>query len=714
MQKIHKQLAVIGGGPAGVCAAIAAARHGIQTALITDRPVLGGNSSSEIRVWTRGATGAGNLYGEEMGVWGELKLENLYRNPDANPVFWDDVLLDAVLKEPDLELFLNTEIFSLTTRKNGAVAGVYGIQQGSERQLEFEADFFIDATGDGTIGAKAGVPFSVGNGDRETLGNSILYYTKKEDHPVPFVAPDYAYDMAHIEKILGCGGRIINERMSGSDCWWFEYGGLRDTISDAQDIALELRRLVLGVWNYVKNSGKFDADRYTLDWIGAIPGKRESRRMQTEYCLTEEDILAQRTFPDGAFYGGWYVDAHPSGGMYDSGEENCVQTPVNVYQLPLRCLYNRAFPNLLFAGRNIGVGRSVFFSSRIMNTCALSGQAAGTLAAACLQSGKAPAELGEQEVELIRRTLARDDMFIPGAAIDDPDDLAKRASVSVSSMHNGHPGGATGAISLKDGGFIAFPAVRGRRIQIEVHADQATTLRARCALAKLPNRLNIGAETTERKWELRQGIQMIEAEITDENQFCLWAFEANPLVSLAVCARVRIGFLCGQNGEPEVYEPRAWYPDGALYGAEQLTSGENRPWGGSNAWIAAPEDAEPWAELQWQTAVEAREIRLYLDPDLTMELPSSRARHWEKSHLFAARTGMPPQLIKELALTAELETGETVKLAELHDQHQRLISVQLPQAVRIRALRVTVRQTWGGLPPVLYKISVFKSSRQMP
>ena len=708
MQKIRKQLAVIGGGPAGACAAITAARHGIQTVLVTDRPVLGGNSSSEIRVWTRGATGAGNLYGEEMGVWGELKLENLYRNPDANPVFWDDVLLDAVLKEQNLELFLNTEIFSLTTRKNGAVACVYGIQQGSERQLEFEADFFVDATGDGTIGAKAGVPFTVGNGKRETLGNSILYYTKKEDHPVPFVAPDYAYDMAHIEKILGCGGRIINERMSGSDCWWFEYGGLRNTIADAQDIALELRRLVLGVWNYVKNSGKFDADCYTLDWIGAIPGKRESRRMQTEYRLTEQDILTQRTFPDGAFYGGWYVDAHPSGGMYDSGEENCVQTPVNVYQIPLRCLYNRQVPNLLFAGRIIGVERSVFFSSRIMNTCALSGQAAGTLAVQCLCAGKAPIELTDAEITAVRRTLARDDMLIPGAAIDDPEDFAKRAAVSVSSAHPGHPGGASGEISLKDGGFLTFPAVRGKRIQIEVYAEQPTTLCARCTLTKLPNRMNIGTQAVQRQWELQHGIQMIEAEITDENRFCLWSFEANPLVSLAVCERARIGFLCGQTGEPEVYEPRAWYPDAALYGAEQIISGENRPWGGANAWIAAPEDAEPWAELRWDAPVMAHEVRLYLDPDLTMELPSSHASHWEKSHLFAARTGMPPQLIRELALTAELETGKTVCLAELHEQHQRLIRVQLPQAVHIRALRVTVRQTWGGVPPVLYKISVFR------
>lgn len=113
MQTMRTQLAVFGGGPAGVCAAIAAAQHGVQTALVTDRPVLGGNSSSEIRVWTRGATGAGNLWAEEMGVWGELKLENLYRNSDANPVFWDETLLDAVLREKNLTLLLNTEIYEV-------------------------------------------------------------------------------------------------------------------------------------------------------------------------------------------------------------------------------------------------------------------------------------------------------------------------------------------------------------------------------------------------------------------------------------------------------------------------------------------------------------------------------------------------------------------------------------------------------------------------
>ncbi len=707
MQKIRKQLAVIGGGPAGVCAAITAARHGIQTVLVTDRPVLGGNSSSEIRVWTRGATGAGNIWAEEMGVWGELKLENFYRNPDANPVFWDETLLDAVLCEKNLTLLLNTEVYDAQLGA-GRVAALYAVQQSSERQLCIEADFFIDATGDGTVGAKAGVPFSIGNGKHETLGSSILYYTRKEDHPVTFIAPDYAYDMAHIEKILGCGGRIINEQMSGSDCWWFEYGGLHDTIANAQDIALELRRLVLGVWNYVKNSGRFDAGCRTLDWIGTIPGKRESRRMKTEYCLTVQDIISQRTFPDGAFYGGWYMDAHPSGGMYDSAEENCIQTPVNIYQIPLRCLYNRSVANLLFAGRSIGVERSVFFSSRIMNTCALSGQAAGTLAAACLCAGKAPAELDGREIEAIRRTLVRDDMLIPGAVIEDRGDLARQAAIWASSVHDAGPGNTTGQISLKDGGFAAFPAVHGRSIRIEVCAERATTLRARCAAADLPNRLNAGAETTSLQWEIRAGTQTVEAEITSESQFCLWSFEPNPLVSLAVCERVRVGFLCGQNNMPEVYEPRAWYPEfSSLYSAEQMLSAESRPWGGVNAWIAAPEDACPQVYLRWEKAIDAQEILLYLDPDLAMELPSSHASHWEKSHLFAARTSMPPQLVSELMLTAELENGETALLAALHDQHQRLIRVRLSGTQRLRSLRVELGKTWGGLPPVIYKISVY-------
>ena len=338
MRTIQTELAVIGGGPAGVCAALSAARLGIKTLLIGNRPVLGGNSSSEIRVWTRGATGAGNLFAEEMGTWGLLKMQNLYKNPDANPIFWDEILLDTILSEKNITLYLNTEITDVELN-NCHLAAVTGFQQSSEIKLRIEAKYYIDATGDGSIGAKSRVPYYMGkhrveyeNDERlsepELLGSSILYYSKKEDHPIQFVPPEYAYNMTEIEQIINQGGRVANETITGSDCWWFEYGGICDTIQNAQDITFELKRLVFGVWNYIKNSGHFDADCYTLEWIGNIPGKRESRRMETEYLLTANDILQQKEFSDGAFYGGWYMDFHPVGGMLDSGEENCIQIPV--------------------------------------------------------------------------------------------------------------------------------------------------------------------------------------------------------------------------------------------------------------------------------------------------------------------------------------------------------------------------------------------------
>lgn len=706
MQNIRTQLAVVGGGSAGVTAAISSARLGIPTVLITDRPVLGGNSSSEIRVWTRGATGAGNLWAEEMGIWGMLKLENLYRNPDANPVFWDEVLLDAVLREPNLTLWLNTEICDVILEGN-RITGLRGIQQGSGKVL-FQGAAFIDATGDGCIGALAGVPFTVGSDSRETLGSSILYYTRREDHPVSFVPPDYAYDLEHIEKILGSGGRIINPQMSGSDCWWFEYGGQMDPIRDAQSISLELRRLVLGVWNYVKNSGKFDADNYTLEWLGSIPGKRESRRMETAYCLTKEDILSRRDFPDGAFYGGWYIDAHPSGGIYDTGKENCVQVPVPIYQIPLRCLYNEAVPNLLFAGRIIGVDRDVFFSSRVMNTCALSGQAAATMAAVCLAAGKGNGQLTAKDTRHIRRLLLREDMLIPGAEEPDPEDLASRARITASSSHSAAAAHRSGEMDLSQGGFLVFPAVPGKALSFEVRASQAARLTAESTPSKLPNCYCTAAGGAEYTWNLAPGWQVLTLPVVEETVFLLLRFPPAPGISLGLCRRERTGFLCGQTGSPFRFEPRAWYEGLPLYAPAAILPAGSRPWGTPHAWIAAPEDRTPSLTLRWDNPVSVREIRLFLDPDLTMELPSSHARHWEKSHLFAPRLGMPPQLVRDFTLLGLSPEGSWKTLFSQTDQHQRLVTVSLDHAQPFLALRLDIHRTWGSLPPVLYKISVYE------
>ena len=714
------QLAVIGGGPAGVCGALAAARRGTQTILITNRPVLGGNSSSEIRVWSRGAVGAGNVYAEEMGIWGELKLTNLYRNPDGNPIFWDEVLLDAVLAEPNITLLLNTEISELFF-EGEKIKEISGHQQGTEKSIRIAADVFLDATGDGSIGYLADVPYYMGDAyvasnqeappkDPELLGCSILFFTKKEDHAVPFAAPSYAYDIEKIAQIVDRGGRVLSEKMSGSDCWWFEFGGNLNTIDQFQDITIELKRLVMGVWNYIKNSGKFDAENYTLEWVGSIPGKRDSRRMATEYILTEEDIRTGMHFPDGAFYGGWYMDIHPSGGIHDTEEENCVQIPVNVYQVPLRCLYNRKVPNLLFAGRNIGMERQAFASSRVMNTCALAGQAAGELAAQMIQLRKAAIELSEAEINQIQLRLTRSDMFIPGYFPEDVEDLAPKARITASSYHQGFCDTEGGVYSLTNSGFVMFPGVAGKTAVMKVIALEDTRLSGIYYSTALPNRLCSGHCVAEKTWDLHSGKNYLELKVPPEmDGFVVLEFDSNDRVQLALDQEDRVGFLCGTKDQPEYFTPRLSYlEDCGFYHPRCIAQQPDRPWKKPNQWRAASEDTKPSVELHWDSTQKIQQIRLYLDPSLNEELPSSRAKFWQESHHFVPRQSSPQHLIRSAKLQIPDEAGEWKSIAVFQNNFQRQVCINLPEAVNTQAIRLAIEETWGDTPAI-YQIRIFSS-----
>ena len=716
---MKKQLAIIGGGPAGVCGALAAARRGIQTVLITNRPVLGGNSSSEIRVWSRGAVGAGNIYSEEMGIWGELKLTNLYRNPDCSPIFWDEVLLDAVLAEPNIELFLNTEIFELSL-DGERIKEIHGNQLGSEKRIQIEADVFLDATGDGTIGYLADVPYYMGNTyvaskkdhppkEPELLGCSILFYTKKEDHPISFIAPDYAYDIDKISHMVNHGGRVVSEKMSGSDCWWFEFGGNLDTIGQFQDITIELKKLVMGVWNYIKNSGQFNAANYTIEWVGSIPGKRDSRRMETEYILTEEDIRNGTLFPDGAFYGGWYMDTHPSGGIHDTSEENCVQIPVTVYQVPLRCLYNRKVPNLLFAGRNIGTERQAFVSSRVMNTCALAGQAAGELAVQMIQLKKAPVEMSAAEINQIRQRLTRADMFIPGYIPEDTDDLAQIATVIASCHLNGFCGIEEGSYSLSEGGFVMYPGMDGKTAVLKVIVQEDTYLKGVCYLSPLPNRLCPGTYVKEQGWDLTAGENYLELEEAAKNSFVVFEFEPNEFVQIALDREDRVGFLCGSKSKPDYYTPRLSYlEDCGFYDPRCVVQQPDRPWRKPNQWRAAPEDAHPWIELHWDDVQSIQQIRLYFDPSLNEELPSSRTKFWQESHHFVPRRSSPQHLIRSASIQIHDKAGTWETVAAFSNNFQRQVCITLPEAVNTQVIRLAIEETWGDTPAI-YQIRIFSS-----
>lgn len=445
---INCDLAVIGGGLAGVCCAITAAREGLRVVLVQDRPVLGGNASSEVRLWALGATshlGSNNRWSREGGVIDEIIVENLYRNPQGNPVIFDTVVLDKVVQESNITLLLNTAVFSIEKHDNGSIKMVRGLCPQNSTLYEISAPLFCDASGDGIVGYLAGAEFRMGAESSEEfgekfapsleygalLGHSIFFYSRDTGKPVKYIPPSYALD--DITKIP----RYRNFTKDGNGCqlWWLEYGGRLDTIYDSEKIKWELWKIVYGVWNHIKNSGDFPgAETMTLEWVGLIPGKRESRRFVGDYMLIQQDIVEQRQHYDAVSYGGWAIDLHPSDGVY-SNKPSCDQWhSKGLYQIPYRCMYSKNIHNLFLAGRIISTSHVANGSTRVMMTCAHNAQAVGVAAAICTSNRLMPQDLSDPEcITQLQQQLLKRGQYIPGFSLKDKEDLVPQAEMTASS-----------------------------------------------------------------------------------------------------------------------------------------------------------------------------------------------------------------------------------------------------------------------------------------
>ena len=732
------EVLVIGGGPAGVCAAIAAAREGAGVILLHNRPVLGGNSSSEIRVWTRGAVGGGNLFAEEMGIWGEMKLKNLRANPEGNPIFWDDILLDAVVSEPNIRLYLNTHAYSVLLEAD-QVKAVQAIQLGTEKELNIETKVLIDASGDGTFGALSGIRFMRGKeaasvyqerlapkeAETGTLGSTLFFFTMKTGHPVSYIAPSFALPMDQIESLIDRGGRIVNEKLNGCDYWWFEFGGELDTIADNQEIAFSLKQLSLGVWNYIKNSGKFHADELTLSWEGNWIGKRESRRMETAGVLTERDVLLQTREKDAAFYGGWYMDFHPSGGVY-ANEDFCTQIPVGVYPIPFGTLYSEKIGNLLFAGRDIGVSHVAFASTRIMNTCALSGQAAGTLAAYMHRASASAAEtVKEQRLELQER-LYENDMFLPGFQ-SRKRTLSEIAEISVSSREQeGNEADRCGTSVLTDETVLIMPG-EAAETEFLICSDIDCELSFEYECSRLPQRYDnrtqtealLGSETV-LPWQKKRGRTCVrlkkgehftrllpEGAAVGEKEFCLLRFSLEPRqkgkIHAVVSSRQLCGFLLADTGTAQLTYPCIRLAPSAseLYGAKALSDGFHRPYGSPNIWISRKEET-PSIRIRFRKPEPVSMVELYLNPDLSRELCSSRAETWSGHHKFDARTSMPPELSRSIEVWGK---NGTELLASIGDNVERHVRLSFP-AHREEILEIRFTGDYGAGCAQVFEVNV--------
>ncbi len=411
---------VVGGGLAGICAAVAAARKGIKVVLMHERPVLGGNASSEIRMWVCGAKGKNN---RETGIIEEICMENLYRNPTKNYNIWDTILYETVIKEENIELLLNCSCCSAKA-ENGEIRSVTGWQMTTQQWHTVEADLFADCSGDSILAPLCGAEFRFGREDPAefgeacsydaadlcTMGMSCLIQGRLTDRKIKFTAPSWATKMTP-EMIAARPPHINSER---ENFWYLELGGDEDSIGDTEEIAKKLIALALGMWDYIKNSGTTEnADYWELEFLGFLPGKRESRRMVGPVIMNQNDILSGGKYEDNVAFGGWPLDDHHPGGFYHPGCPNTdIHTP-SPYGIPYRCLYSVNIRNLFFAGRNISMTHAAMSSTRVMATCAILGQAVGTAAAIALKNGLSPDGVYRHKTDELQQELMTDGCFIP-------------------------------------------------------------------------------------------------------------------------------------------------------------------------------------------------------------------------------------------------------------------------------------------------------------
>lgn len=749
--KEQYDVVVCGGGLAGFCAAVAAARQGMNTCIIQDRPVFGGNSSSEIRVTPHGAAQF-HAYARETGIISELLAEERAANHEkvrengwTNSV-WDMTMYDMAMSTPNLAFHLNSTVTEVVMDGPRKISAVKVKIAGAETELTVQGKVFIDSTGDGVVADKAGCewrwgtegrdefgePHAPSRASKDTMGSSIHFRAKDMGRPVPFRAPEWAVkheDPAYFYK----QGRHFYDLVSGY--WWIEIGVPWNTIYDNEQIRHELTRHTLGIWDWIKNRDpelKEKAANYALDWIGQVPGKRESRRIIGRYFMTEHDPANKTVFPDEIAYGGWFIDLHTAGGLlaptaepasaegYSETSDYAIKSYCGPYGIPLRIMIPKDVDNLLTAGRNVSVSHAALGTVRVMATTALMGQAAGTAAAFALRNGIGVADVPDACMTEVQQRLLRDGCFLPNVRNEDPGDMARVAYAEASSAASVY--GVGPESSDRTGGFRPFaleetaePLTCRRGQWIAVGAEEIHAL-AVC--------LSNGTDS----------VQKVEAALVPVDH--IWDYRAEPYPPLATATLdvppgnkvwiewpvmigaddglvpgtyARLDLMANPNvewhmagtilpGHVSAFEMGAGrmrrYRDGGTlsfridppqpsYGASNVLSGVARPYDFTNVWRSDPARPLPqWIGLQWETPRRIGRVELAFP-----------------GHLFREYHGYPPfyrdpQCPKEYAVEA-YANGEWRELVRVRDNFRQRRAHDFPNGVFASRLRVVVYATNG-------------------
>lgn len=736
---------VIGGGLAGVTAAIAASRLGSKVALLQHRPVLGGNSSSEIRVPVGGAAALGkNRYARETGIIEELRVEFGYRDPipieernlhSGNKRIWDLILEEWVDKEENLDLFLDTMAMAVEMSGLTRIKSIKAYQGGTNRLYILPADIFIDATGDGIIAAKAGANFRMGregrkehgeglapeSPDEKTLGSSIMFTICNVGYPVSLRAPAWAKEYVDCSD-LPPHKHILDTKMG---FWWIEYGGEMSTIEDNDRIRKELLSIVMGVWDHIKNHCeiKDKVANYAIDWIGSVVGKRESRRVVGDYILDQNDLLSQKLFPDRVAYGGWAIDLHPPSGI-GSKELPAMQVFLpGLYSIPFRALYSQNVENLMMAGRDISVTHVALGSTRVMGTCAIIGQAVGTAAHFCKKHKVNPRRIYEKHIEELQQQLLKDDCYIIGLKNEDSSDIALESKVLASSSLPLKVTDPNGFQELNCARAQMFPVSKSwiKTIEVYLRSDrgQNTEIQLGLRQADAPEDFSSCKDIVTCTRTVPAGKSAwvsfeINREVNPNKLYWIW---------LPQCPKIFWGYhneelVCTRRGkynnEKDSWEVvlgyqdeehAIWVPDVGTfcfkisptqepYDGSNVVSGISRPELRPNIWISDPDQGFPqYLDLVFDQPQNISTVYLTFDTNLNCH---------GSSHLQAPAE----ECVKDYTLY-RFEKPDWIPIVEVCGNYQRHRIHRLTEPISTERIRLEVRATNGADTARVYEIRAY-------
>ncbi len=667
-ENIHADLVVVGAGMPGMCAALQAAREGMDVVLINDRGCVGGNCSSEIFV-TCGGAPEGNPYNinlREGGIVDEIRLETVYRTPERNRFIQDTVYMDTLLKEKDhLRLFLNTCIDEVEMDEQGRIRSVSGTQNTTETRYTFTAPLFVDDTGDGALAAMAGADFMIGRESKDTFGervapdvadsfvipSTLTFSAHDTGKPVKYIAPDFAID------IPGSGAlkhRKIPHEGFNTFKWFYEGDGALDQVKDREKIIADHYALVYGIWDYIKNSGLYpESENYDLDHVAMIPGMREYRRVCGDVILTESDLVEQREFDDAVGHGGWNIDLHAIHGFFDDDLINRHIYFRGAYQIPLRCGYSRNVDNLFMVGRCMSTSHVAFGSTRVAATLSTLGQAVGMAAVLCKKYDELPRGIYERHVPELQQRLLREDQLILGLRNQDEADHALKARVTASSQAALRMDGGDAEMGMGEGiGLILPLAQNAKHLTLPLRSDADTHLAYR--IYKPIKGYNFGPDEliAEGEVPVSAGVGCAEIPTAELAPGSYYFFELLPNANLTFpCAPgqmlATIMYKRVKNSHTNFWSYSAmsmndyryerddrcihyaFTPEAYPYGPQSVVNGYNRACFAPNLWLSDPADEHPTLTLHWDKPVKLSTVQLTFGIDTTLKIYFYKRRYFD-------------------------------------------------------------------------------------